>query len=83
MSGSHEREVAARPGTLRGLRLSRLPVTPFALEGGHLLARLDHDRRWLTAATTLPHDFRGKLLARLGGCGHRLLSLRSEFGLAE
>jgi len=71
--------VAARPG----LRSSRLSVTPFALEGGHLLAGLDHDRGWLTAATTLPHDLRGKLLDRFGGCGHRLLSLRSEFGLAE
>src|ERR1043165_7634362 len=66
-----------------GLRLSRLSVTPFALEGGHLLARLDHDRGRLTSATTLSHDFRGKFLDRLGGCGHRLLSLRSEFGLAE
>ena len=83
MSGSHEREVAARPGTLRGLRLSRLPVTPFALEGGHRLARLDHDRRRLTAATTLSHDLRRKFLDRLVGCGHRLLCLGPEFGLAE
>jgi hypothetical protein len=58
-------------------------TAPLALEGGHRLARIDHDRSRLTAATTLPHDFRRKLLDRLVGRSHRLLSLSSEFGLAE
>jgi len=56
---------------------------PLAFEGGHWLARINHDRSRLTAATTLPHDFGRQLLDRLVGGGHRLLSLRSEFGLAE
>src|SRR5947209_5575733 len=58
-------------------------TTSLALEGGHRLARIDHDRRRLTAATALPHNFRGKLLDRLVGRSHRLLSLGSEFCLAE
>jgi hypothetical protein len=58
-------------------------VTPLTLEGGQGLARLDHDRRRLTAATTLSHHFSGKFQDRLIGRGYRLLSLDSEFGLAE
>jgi len=52
-------------------------------EGGNRLAGLDHDRRRLTAATTLPHDFGGKFQDRLIGCGYGLLSLGPELGLAE
>lgn len=63
--------------------MSRRSVTRFALEGRQRLARLDHDRRRLTAATTLSHDLGGKLQDRLIGCGHRLLSLGPELGLAE
>ena len=74
---------ATRPPGRGGLPLSSRSVTPFALEGGHWLARLDHDCRWLTAATTLSHDLRGKFLDRLAGCGYRLLCLGPEFGLAE
>jgi|SRR5262245_4011943 len=58
-------------------------AAPLAFEGGHGLARIDHDRGRLTATTTLPHDFGRQLLDRLVGRGHRLLSLSSEFGLAE
>ena len=72
-----------RPPGRGGLPLSSRSVTPFALEGGHRLARLDHDCRWLTAATALSHDLRRKFLDRLAGCGYRLLCLGPEFGLAE
>jgi|SRR5262245_4955641 len=71
------------PGRGLKLRSASRPVTPLTLEGGQRLARLDHDRRRLTTATTLSHDFGGKLQDRLVGCGHRLLSLGSELGLAE
>jgi hypothetical protein len=65
------------------LRAPSRSVTPLTFEGGQRLPRLDHDAGRLTAATTLPHDLRGKLQDRLVSCGHRLLSLGSEFGLAE
>jgi hypothetical protein len=67
----------------RGLRSPSRSVTPLTFEGGNRLAGLDHDRRWFTAATTLPHDFGGKFQDRLIGCGYGLLSLGPELGLAE
>ena len=67
----------------RGLRSPSRSVTPLTFEGGNRLAGLDHDRRWLTAATALPHDFGGKFQDRLIGCGYGLLSLGPELGLAE
>src|SRR5262249_53215574 len=66
-----------------GLRSPSRSVTPLTLEGGNRLAGLDHDRRRLPAATTLPDDFGGKFQDRLIGCGHSLLSLGPELGLAE
>src|SRR5262249_16065414 len=75
------RALLQRPGSSR--RASSPSVTVFALEGWHRLAWLDHDRVRLTATTTLPHDLRRKFLDRLIGCGPCLLSLRSEFRLAE
>jgi hypothetical protein len=54
-----------------------------AIEGGHGLAALDHDRRGLTAATTLSHNFRRQFQDRLiDGC-YSLIGLGSELGLAE